>query len=159
MQGRGLFGGPMITHSKKTLYYTWMAASIILLHIACSPKPEYPAPRIQNSDVVIELCSIPRDRPLFFTHRRENTGIRFFVISISGKALAFLDACAECHPKKLGYEFRAGVFVCKACGVTYSAKELEHGMGSCYPIRLKAYQRGNDLRIPLPELVQHADKF
>lgn len=149
----------MITQSKKNLYYTWMAASIILLHIACSPKPEYPAPPIQNSDIVIKLRSIPHDRPLFFTHKHENTGIRFFVISISGKAQAFLDACAECYPKKLGYEFRDGVFMCKACGVTYSEKELERGMGSCYPIRLKAYQRGNELRIPLPELVKYADKF
>lgn len=149
----------MIHCSKKAFCLNWTAISIILLYIACTPKPEYPAPQIKDGDVVIELRSLPNDRPLFFTYRHENTGIRFFVMSISGKAQAFLDACAECYPRKLGYEFHDGIFTCKACGVAYSAKEIGHGMGSCYPIRLKAYQRNNVLRIPLPELTRYADKF
>lgn len=147
------------TEGGRGLRLLCFSAGLAIIVLSCTQRTEYPPPVIDRMNAAIEMHTLRRDEPVFFGYRLGDKTIRFFIISTKTGPMAFLDACAACYPRKLGYEFRDGVFTCRACGVAYSATEIQTGMGSCYPIRLKGSLRGDVFLLPLRELEQHAGKF
>lgn len=147
------------TEEGRDLRLLRLSAVLAIIVLSCTQRAEYLPPAIDGMNAVIEMRTLKRSEPVFFAYRQGDKTIRFFVISTKTGPMAFLDACAVCYPRKLGYEFKDGVFTCRACGVAYSATELQTGMGSCYPIRLKGSLRKDVFLLPLLELEQHAEKF
>jgi hypothetical protein len=132
---------------------------LLLLLSACSRAPEYEKAPVKGTEAVFSHGDFKPDMPEFFTYRYKRKNINFFVLNHKGKMLAFLDACVKCYPEKLGYGFENGRFVCRKCGMSYSAKDLEHGAGNCHPIKLNGQMKDGTYRIPLAELEKEADKF
>lgn len=139
----------------------WLSVAVFVLlsAAACSKDSSYPlAPRI-GQDVEIDAGSLKPDVPRFFTYRYARKDINFFLLRTSGNTLSFLDACAKCYPKRLGYRYHDGFFICRACNEKYSVAEVEKGFGSCFPIRVEGRVHGSKYAIPAAELEKSAHRF
>jgi uncharacterized membrane protein len=130
-----------------------------VLAAACSRQPRYPAPPIEGDNIVIQTASLPPEAPQFFTYRARGKEINFFVIRLQGRVLSFLDACLSCYPRKLGYQAKDGVVVCRACDTHYSIYKLETGIGGCFPIKIEGKQVSGGYVIARAALERHAGKF
>lgn len=127
--------------------------------LSCSRQPVYSEPPFIGTKIVIDISRLKSDIPEFFTYHHSKKNINFFVIKINDKVLSFIDACASCYSKKLGYRFDNGYIVCRACNVRYSVGEVEKGFGGCFPIQVKGYLQNERYLIPVSELEKMADKF
>jgi uncharacterized membrane protein len=114
---------------------------------------------MQGEDVVIQVASLPLEVPQFYSYRAKNKDVNFFVLRMQDHVLSFLDACLTCYPRKLGYEYKDGYVVCRACDTTYSVYKLEKGIGGCFPIRIDGRQEGSAYLIARSTLERHAAKF
>ncbi len=99
------------------------------------------------------------DAPAFFTYRRPDKNINFFVVKTGRKTLSFLDACMTCYHMKLGYRYENGRIVCRACDMEYTLAKIEKGLGGCFPIKIEGKLKGRDYLIPIASLDAAADKF
>ena len=141
---------------KITLLFVFIAAMLLA---ACSKQPLYPAPPIKGAEAAIDLKTLTPGIPKYFTYHYRGRRVNFFVIKTGDKVLSFLDACASCYPRKLGFRFDNGYFTCRACNVRYSVSEIEKGIGSCFPIRIRGDVRDGEYFLPVSVLENSADKF
>lgn len=141
------------------LLMIWCLLGAIGSLSACSSQQRFPSPPMKGEDVVVQVASLPRDVPQFYSYRAKGKDINFFVLRMQDRVLSFLDACLTCYPRKLGYEYAEGYVVCRACDTTYSIYKLEKGLGGCYPIRIEGAQDGDVYRIERATLERHAGKF
>lgn len=132
----------------------------LIVFAACAARaPEHrPAP-VSGDSVVIDLSALPDDLPVFYTYEFAGGQVNFFVVKTSGKAMAFLDACKKCYPKKKGFEYLNDAVKCNACNESYPVEKIEHGVGSCVPIKLDAGVAGGKLSIKLEALKSSAGMF
>jgi hypothetical protein len=126
---------------------------------ACSRQPRYAAPLVEGENIVIQTASLPLEVPQFYSFRAKGKDVNFFVLRMQDRVLSFLDACLTCYPRKLGYRYKDGYVVCRACDTTYSVYKLEKGIGGCYPIRIEGRQEGSSYFIARSTLERHAGKF
>lgn len=127
--------GPHLLECSMRLLF--VAALILAALASCNRMPVYPAAPEEGGAVSIPLTTLQEDRPTFFTFRApDGKQINFFVLRKEGEVKSYLDACAKCFPQKLGYRAENGRVVCRACEVGYQHRDLKHGIGSCYPIKL-----------------------
>lgn len=132
---------------------------LVLFLQSCNKQPLYQAPVIIDDKVVVNTSQLIDKRPVFYSYNYNKKRINFFVIKIDGKVSSYLDACAECYPKKLGFGFDDGSIYCRACNVKYPIDNIEKGFGSCYPIRITGEEREDKYFIPLKALQERSDKF
>jgi uncharacterized membrane protein len=144
---------------KKHLVTAWCLLGLFASFAACSRQPRYPAPPMSGEDVVIQVASLPLEVPQFYSYRAKGKDVNFFVLRMQDRVLSFLDACLTCYPRKLGYEYKDGYVVCRACDTTYSVYKLEKGIGGCFPIRIDGRQEGGAYLIARSTLERHAGKF
>ncbi|GAB4422950.1 MAG: hypothetical protein OHK0032_18230 [Thermodesulfovibrionales bacterium] len=152
-------GSRRLLYGKNVTEICLSSGLAMLLLVACSRQPVYPAPQVEGSAVVIDAKALNPEMPEFYTYRYRNKNINFFVVKINGRVLSFLDACANCYPKKLGYRFEDGHIVCRACNVRYSVSEVEKGFGGCFPIHIQGHLQDGKYLIPISVLEGMADKF
>ena len=141
---------------KSILLFVFTGAMLLA---ACSKQPLYPAPPIKGAEAAIDLKTLTPEIPKYFTYHYRGRRVNFFVIKTGDKVLSFLDACASCYPRKLGFRFDNGYFTCRACNVRYSVSEIEKGIGSCFPIRIRGDVRDGEYFLPVSVLENSADKF
>jgi uncharacterized membrane protein len=144
---------------KKHLVMAWCLLGLFASLAACSRQPRYATPPIEGENVVIPAASLPLETPQFYSFRTKDKEVNFFVIRMKDEVLSFLDACLTCYPRKLGYEFKDGYVVCRACDTTYSVYKLKKGIGGCFPIRIEGRQEGGSYLIARSTLERHAGKF
>ncbi|MFN3740663.1 MAG: Fe-S-containing protein [Thermodesulfovibrionales bacterium] len=92
--------------------------------------------------------------PHFYRAEVEGRKIDFFVIKLNGQLMVFLNRCRKCFNSGLGFRFEDRHIRCRACNVTYPVKEISKGIGSCYPLPVKARSEGRYLRIKKEDLIQ-----
>jgi uncharacterized membrane protein len=127
------------------------ALAVVL--IACVKTPKYPEASRKGDSVIIELAKLQEARPVFFTFTHEGKRINFLVLRIGGEIQSYLDACAKCYPKKLGYRPVDGRLQCMACGEQYPLDELK-GVGSCYPLPLEGEVQDDGYVIKIEDIIK-----
>jgi uncharacterized membrane protein len=135
------------------------SALFCLLLISCSRQTVYPPAPQSGTDVVIEVAALQPEVPKFYTYFYQGKNISFFLLKVQDKVLAFLDACASCHPHKQGFRYENGCVSCRYCAMQFSVAKLEQGIGGCYPIKLEGRLENGQFRIPVKSLEAAADKF
>lgn len=138
---------------------TLILCLVLTFFVSCSRQPAYPEPSQIGPDAVIDISTLRPEIPEFFTYHYRNKNINFFVIKLNNNVLSYLDACADCYPKKLGYRFDNGYITCRACNVRYSVSEIEKGFGSCFPIQITGHLQNGKYLIPVSSLEKMADRF
>lgn len=131
----------------------------LILFSGCSRQPLYPSPEVRDDSVVIKKGILTEKKPVFFSYHYNKRRINFFVIKINGKVSSYLDACAACYPKRLGFGFEEGYIYCRSCNVRYPIDDIEKGLGSCYPIKVAGEEREEEYLIPLENLRKQVNKF
>ncbi len=120
-----------------------MTVPVMMLALSlssCNRMPAYgKAPLDGRGDVAIDVKTLRRKVPVFYSFELGGRRIDFFLIKVNGDIRSYFDACAMCYPKKLGYRIEGGNIVCRACNLTYTADELKTGKGSCHPIALEGH--------------------
>lgn len=143
-----------------TCFSRLIAAVILALVVtACAGQPEYGAPPIIGSEVVLETAPLQPGIPVFYTYFHNKKKISFFVVKQGDTVISFLDACNACYPKKRGYKFENGRVICRYCNEKYPIEQIAHGFGNCYPIRLPGRMDGAVYRIAVLSLEKSAGKF
>jgi uncharacterized membrane protein len=135
------------------------SALFYLLLVSCSRQTIYPPAPQSGTDVVIEVAVLRPEVPKFYTFRYQGKNISFFLIKVQDRVLAFLDACASCHPHKQGFRYENGCVSCRYCAMQFPITKLEQGIGGCYPIKLEGRIDNGQFRIPVKSLEAAADKF
>jgi len=125
----------------------------------CSGKPDYASAPVQGREVAVDTSALREGEPAFHTYEHKGRRINFFILRTGERTLAFLDACGRCYPKKLGYEYRGGYLICRACGERYPVGKIEEGRGNCVPIKLKGRMEGSKFIISLDDLEDSARWF
>lgn len=136
-----------------------LSCAALLLFSSCSRQQIYPSPSLKGPDVTVDVRALRPETPAFFTYEYRGKHINFFVVKINNTTHAFLDACASCYPRKLGYSFERGYLRCRACNMEYTVAGIERGFGGCMPIRLKGSLKKGEYTIPVSMLEGMADKF
>ena len=126
---------------------------------SCSQQPLYPPPPVEGSYVSVDVAFLKDEVPLFYTYRSGDRNVNFFILSLNGRILSFLDACVTCYPKKRGYRDDHGYVVCRACNISFSIYKLEKGIGGCYPIKIEGRTENGRYLIPVKTLESNADRF
>jgi uncharacterized membrane protein len=127
--------------------------ALALAIFACNEKRSYPESPQAGDGVSIALSALGEAEPLFLSYHHEGKRIDFFVLKIGGGVQSYLDACAKCAPKKLGYHPDGGDMVCRACGMRYPLDALK-GIGSCYPIPLEGKVEGDNYIIEKENIIK-----
>jgi uncharacterized membrane protein len=150
----------MISQSNIKLVWIQVILGIGLIMIAaCVRQPVYPAPEVRGNEVVVDLSALEPAVPLFLTYKYNGKNISFFVISLDGNVLSFLDACATCYRHKQGYRYEEGFVTCRYCNMNFSLHKLEKGLGGCYPIKIEGAAVDREYRIPTAVLESKAYFF
>ena len=136
-----------------------ISALFYLLLISCSRQTVYPSAPQSGTDVVIEVAALQSEVPKFYTYHYQGKNISFFLLKIQDRVLAFLDACASCHPHKRGFRYENGCVSCRYCAMQFPVAKLEQGIGGCYPIKLEGKLENGQFRVPVKSLEAAADKF
>ncbi len=147
---------------KKILSYFIRAlflAALVAALTSCSRQPHYGTPPISGNEIIIDILSLPPEDPQFFSYHSGGRNVNFFVIRLNDGIRSFLDACASCYPKKLGYHYENGCVICRACNMRFSIYKLEKGIGGCYPIKLEGRTDKGTYRIAVATLANMTDKF
>jgi len=138
---------------------TGMIITALLLCSACSRQPSYPPAAQLGANIVIDAASLDPETPKFYTHQYQGRNVSYFVLTIHGNVLSFLDACASCYLHKRGYRYDSGKVTCRYCGMKFSIYQLEKGLGGCYPIKIEGRMENGKYLIPIATLNAAADKF
>ncbi|MBA4373619.1 MAG: hypothetical protein C0402_12265 [Thermodesulfovibrio sp.] len=117
--------------------------SCFFFMLSCSQRPVYRTAPFDGRQVSIDVSQFREATPEFYTIVLEGKRIDFFVLLAHGEIVSYLDACKECHTKKLGYRYEKGAMVCRACNVGVPLENLDTGIGGCYPIRLQGSRVGD----------------
>lgn len=136
----------------------FLMISILFLQ-SCSKQPIYQAPEIIDDKIVVDIGQLTDKRPVFYSYNYQKKRINFFIIKIDGRVSSYLDACAECYPKKLGFGFDNGYIYCRSCNVKYPIDSIEKGFGSCYPIKIDGEEQQGKYFISLKTLQEKVNKF
>lgn len=128
--------------------------AIVLLLWACSKPPVYKHPLVKGEYVVIDITQLKINHPEFYTYTTGSKNVNFFVLKTEQSLEAYLDACMRCYPHKKGFRVEGFFLVCRYCGSRYPLDSLKTGLGTCYPIPLKAEKRDNFLFISIKTLKQ-----
>jgi uncharacterized membrane protein len=119
-----------------------LLAFVVLLLGSCSQRPLYAEASFDGKQARIPLAGMEPGRPVFYSIVLDGKRINYFIVKTEGDVGSYLDACAKCYPKKLGYRLEGDQLVCRACGVRYATDDLKEGIGSCYPIKLEGRVEG-----------------
>jgi len=134
--------------------------TIILLSITgCSKQPEYPELTASGESVLIDPSVLIPEMPAHFSYRHKGRAINFFVVETDGRVISFFDACKTCYPKRKGYESEKGSVTCRACGEKYPISQIESGVASCFPVKLRGRMKGNMYAIDISELEKGMHMF
>lgn len=153
-------GGRRFSETFKLLQTIIIPLIIFLLFLpSCSKQPLYPAPDIKEGRVVIDISMLKNGIPVFYSYSYNKKRINFFILKIDGRISSYLDACAECYPKKLGFGFDNGSIYCRSCNVKHPIDSIEMGFGSCYPIRVAGEEQQGKYFISLKTLQEKVNKF
>lgn len=133
-------------------------ALLALVLFACARTPTYPEAPREGDSVRVGLAELQEARPVFFTFTHEGKKIHFLVLRINNEIQSYLDACAKCYPKKLGYRLVDGRLQCVACGEQYPLDELG-GVGSCYPLPLEGKIEGDSYVIKIEDIIKSKRYF
>jgi uncharacterized membrane protein len=136
-----------------------VACLMMFILSACSRQVSYPAPVRIGSDIVIDISSLEREVPKFYTFRVQNKKINFFVIKMEDRPISFLDACASCYPHRQGYRCEGTAVICRYCNLRFPIGKLEKGIGNCYPIKIEGRMENGKYLIPVDTLEKSSDKF
>ncbi|RME67842.1 MAG: DUF2318 domain-containing protein [Nitrospirae bacterium] len=132
----------------------WPIVVAVLLLWACSKPPVYKHPPVKDDYVVVDTAELKVNSPEFFSYRADKKYINFFVIKTEHTVEAYLDACMKCYPHRKGFRVEGFFLVCRYCGSRYPLDKLKAGLGTCYPIPLKAEKKGQFLYISIKTLKQ-----
>lgn len=146
-------------HIREYRIFVLVLAALVAAMTSCSRTPRYGTAPISGTDIIIDISSLPPEVPQFFSHPSGGRNVNFFVIRMNDGIRSFLDACASCYPKKLGYRHEDGSVICRACNMGFSIYKLEKGIGGCYPIKLEGRTDKGTYRIAVATLEKMADKF
>ncbi|MFN3395379.1 MAG: Fe-S-containing protein [Thermodesulfovibrionales bacterium] len=150
----------MDTGSRAFSYAVMIPLMVFVLFLqSCTKQPLYQEPVIIDDMVIVNTSQLIEKRPVFFSYQYNKKMINFFVIKIEGKVSSYLDACAKCYPKKLGFGFDNGYIYCRACNVRHPVENIEKGFGSCYPIKIAGEEQQGKYFISLKTLQEKVDKF
>jgi len=141
------------------LAFLLVASLMLCLLSACSRQDSYPSPVRIGPDIVIDMSSLEREVPKFYTYRFHDKKVNFFVIKKEDGPLSFLDACTSCYPHKQGYRCEDNEVICRHCNVRFPISKLEKGIGNCYPIKIEGRMENGKYMIPVDTLEKAADKF
>jgi uncharacterized membrane protein len=125
----------------------------------CQSRPVYTEPASSGAEIVIGTEELKQGIPEFFTYRHRGVKISFFVIMIDGALHSFLDACESCYSEKKGYRLDGDRIVCRKCNTGYPVSEIDKGIGSCIPIRVRGRTEGKNYVIPVSMLNENAALF
>jgi len=125
---------------------------VLMLLWACSRLPTYDPPEVKGQYVLVSLKDLPLHSPKFYTYSTGHKSINFFVVKTEHSVEAYLDACIKCYPHKKGFRVEGFFIVCRYCGSRYPMDNLKRGLGTCYPIPLKAQRKGDFLYIEISTL-------
>lgn len=135
----------------------WPTVAVMLLW-ACAQGPTYEPPPIRGDYVVVNVKELSLNSPRFYTYQNGSKKVNFFVVRTEHSTEAYLDACMRCYPHKKGFRVEGFFLVCRYCGSRYPLDKLKAGLGTCYPIPLKAEQKGNLLFISTKSL-KEAERY
>ncbi len=130
------------------------ALVISLLFLSSCSEDEDFQPITMNDTESVIIHDKPEGIPSFYRTEIEKKKIEFFVIRLNGENRVFLNRCRRCFNSGLGFRFEEGLIRCKACNVTYPVREISKGIGSCYPIPVKARSEGRRLYISSRDLLE-----
>ncbi|MBF0538079.1 MAG: DUF2318 domain-containing protein [Nitrospirae bacterium] len=109
--------------------------------------------------MVFDVGVLRAEVPEFYTYRYQGRGINFFIIRVDGRVLSFLDACRSCYPRRLGFEFHDGYFMCRSCKTSYAVRDIEKGISNCLPVKIDGRLEGNTYLISVSTLEGMAYMF
>jgi len=150
---------PISFRVKNNLFAFAIAILSAALLPSCSRQPTYPLLPVSGQDVVLDVSTLRREIPQFYTYQYQGKSVSFFILKLHDRTLSFLDACASCYMHKRGYRYGNGFVTCRACNMKFSVFKLEKGLGGCYPIRIEGRMENGQHRIPVKTLEAAADKF
>lgn len=119
----------------------------------CAEEQAFKSIKPANDEIIISHDK-PEGIPDFYRAEIDGRKIDFFVVSLNGQLMIFLNRCRKCFNSGLGFRFEDGLIRCRACNVTYPVKEISRGIGSCYPISVKSRSEGRYIRIKKEDLIQ-----
>ncbi len=136
--------------------------SIVILYsgllFSCDSNPVYTSLPVKGDRVVIDMGTLQKERPEFFSITVDKKTIGFFVVKIDESVESYLDACMKCYPNQKGYRVGDSHLECKFCNVRYPMDSLKTGVGSCFPIPIKGKVEGEEYSISIQDL-QEVEKF
>lgn len=127
-------------------------SAVLLVFTGCAKENTYQAPPVKGNEALINLDSIKKGVPSFFTIKLDDKKINFFVVKKKEGTEAYFDACEKCYYRKKGYVFREKSVICKDCNIAFGINDLKTGFGSCRPVPLRGSVKENNFVIPLDEL-------
>jgi hypothetical protein len=128
-------------------------AGLLFWLFSCSEKESFQYISPQGNQFII-LHNSPPEVPVFYTTEINSRRIDFFVIRIEGETRVFLNRCRRCFNSGLGFRFEDKYIRCRTCNVTYPVREVLKGIGSCYPIPVKARVEGRYCYINTEDLLE-----
>ncbi len=131
---------------------------LCVLTFSCQSRSGYSKAPVEGDFVVIDTDSLKDSKPEFFSIKFGRKTVSFFVLKIGDRIESYLDACMKCYPHKKGFRVDGFYLVCRWCNERYPLDQLKRGFGSCYPIPLKGYLKGNLYKIKL-NVLKKAAKF
>ena len=152
-------GGTSRTLKRRLCVRTLLLFLLVLPFLGCSQRPVYPEAPQTGQEISVDISTLQPDIPRFFSYRYQGRNINFFVVKTEESVLSFLDACMKCYPRKLGFRFDDGSFVCRACDERYPVSEIEKGFGSCYPIRIEGKTKGGKYLLSAAILEKAGEKY
>jgi len=111
---------------------------------SCSNAPLFIEAPFDGHKSEIDVSSLAPAQPRFYSLTVDRKRISFFLVKINGDVQAYFNACEECYPKKAGFRYEEGYIKCRSCNERWPLDSLRVGMGSCYPIPLKGFLKGNN---------------
>ena len=115
-----------------------------------------PYPQVVAEDGVVRLPIATFDdyKAHHYTYMHAGQPIEFFVLkSKDGVVRAAFNACDVCFASKKGYTQDGDEMICNNCGRRFPADQINVVHGGCNPSPLERSVEGDDLVIPVEDLI------
>lgn len=113
-----------------------------------------------GSKLTIPLAQVSDGQACFFTHKGQNSEIKFFVVkSKDGKLRTAFDTCDVCYKAKKGYRQEGDAMICNNCNQSFATDRIGDVSGGCNPAPLAATVAGDRIEIAVADLAKGAWYF
>jgi uncharacterized membrane protein len=113
-----------------------------------------------SDEVRLPLSTFDDGQAHLYTYSVGNTDVQFFVLKSSdGVVRAAFNACDVCYPAHLGYHQEGDEMVCNNCGRRFPSNLINEVSGGCNPAPLDRTIEGDELVIPLQNVVAGVGYF